>query len=269
MSPTRFSTNKTKAFSDLITAIYSWRVWYTLGMQDILLRYRGSTLGPFWITISTAINAVSMGYLYGMLFSIDRGTYLPYFTTGIITWNFISMIINESTKILLESKHYMENIQLPCIMYIFRLIFRNVIIFIHNLPVFIVVAFIYKIPFNFYSLNLCLGMLILCLNGIFFSTIIAFISTRFPDVGSVVSSILQVFFFITPIMWVPSALPAKYHLFLTINPFSYFVDLLRNPLLGLPFEMSTLIGAFALTLLGLSLYIPIMRTYGKRVIFWL
>lgn len=262
-------TMKHSGINDLVHALRSWRIWISLAMQDILTRYRGSVLGPFWITISTAITVCTMGYLYGILFGINRATYLPYFTTGIISWSFISMCIHESTKILLDSKPYMENIQIPCVVYIFRLIFRNAIILLHNLPVYIVVALFQKMPINMNLFLIFPGLFLLCLNGLFYGTMIAFISTRFPDVGSIVASILQVLFFITPIMWTPSVLPEKFHIFLAINPLYYFINLIRNPLLGLSYNIQDLAGICILTTFGLLLFLPIVRIYSRRVIFWL
>lgn len=262
-------SKKNAGLSDLVVALLSWRIWVSLAMQDILNRYRGSVLGPFWITLSTAITAFSMGYLYGILFGIDRATYLPYFTTGMISWSFISMIINESTKILPDSKPFMENIQVPCIVYIFRLILRNVVILAHTLPVFITIAFIYQMRINANILLLIPALLVLCLNGLLFGTLIAFISTRYPDFVSIVSSILQVLFFVTPVMWSPTVLPKQFHIFLYVNPFYYYVNLIRNPLLGISFERTDLIGVGILTLFGVLLFIPVLKKYSRRVIFWL
>lgn len=262
-------SSHSSGFKELRSALLSWRIWTSLAMQDILVRYRGSVLGPFWITISTAITAYSMGILYGVLFHIDRSSYLPYFVTGMISWTFISMIINESTKIFIESKPYMENIQLSCVVYILRLIVRNVIVLAHNLPVYISIAFLYQIPLSLDLFLIFPGLLILCLNGLFFGTIIAMVSARFPDVGSIVSNILQVLFFITPIMWSAANLPPKFHVFLDFNPFYYFIALIRNPLIGQAFSFQEMMGILILTLSGLLLFIPVLRTYNKRVIFWL
>jgi ABC-type polysaccharide/polyol phosphate export permease len=233
------------------------------------LRYRGSVIGPFWITLSTTITVYSMGFLYGTLFGLDRATYLPYFTTGIITWNFISMIINESTKIFLESKPYMENIRLPCIVYMFRLVLRNAIIWAHNLPVYLSIAFLYHMQINLYTLLIIPGLLLFCLNAVFYGTIVSLLSARYPDIGSIVSSFLQVIFFVTPIMWVPSALPSHLHIYIKLNPFSYFVSLMRNPLLGLPFSGDDLIAVGILTFIGLFFFVLLVKRYSKRVVFWL
>ena len=254
---------------NLKSSFFSWRIWYSLGLQDILMRYRGSVLGPFWITINTAISAFSMGYLYGILLGIDRSTFLPYFTAGIMSWNFISSTANDSTRIFRESKSYLENIPVPPVVYIFRLVFRNMVIFAHTLPVYIAVAVIYQIKIDFHILLLIPTLFILCSNAIFYGTVIAFMSARFPDVGSIVSNILQILFFITPIMWSPDKLPPQYHLFLSLNPFYYFVNLIRNPLLGLSFDLKDAMGVAILTALGLLLFAAVIKTYSRRVIFWL
>ncbi len=249
--------------------LFSWRICYSLGLQDILTRYRGSILGPFWIALSTAISAFSMGYLYGILFGIDRSTFLPYFTTGIMGWNFISSTANDSTRILKESKSYLENIRVSPVVYIFRLVFRNIIIFAHSLPVYIAVAVIYQLKIDLQILLLIPTLLVVSLNAVFYGTVIAFISTRFPDMGSLVSNVLQILFFLTPIMWYPSKLPPQYHWLLHVNPFYYFVNLIRNPLLGSSFTFQEIMGGSIFTVLGFFLFLPVVKTYSKRVIFWL
>lgn len=250
-------------------SIYSWRIWLSLGLQDILLRYRGSVIGPFWITISTAITVFSMGILYGVLFVMNRSSYLPYFTSGLITWQFISMIISESIKIFTESKPYLENLDLPCLVYILRMVVRNVIIWLHNLPVYFLIALLYKIDFNLNLLLIIPGLFVLCLNAVLYSSLIALISARFPDIGSIILNVIQVLFFITPIMWMQETLPARFHIYLKLNPFFYFVNMLRNPLLGLPYNGEDLFGIFAITLTGLMLFVPVLKKYNTRVIFWL
>lgn len=257
------------SFSALTASLSSWRIWLSLALQDILLRYRGSVIGPFWITISTAITVFSMGILYGILFGLERSNYLPYFTAGLITWQFISMIVLESTKIFLESKPYLENFDLPCLVYVFRMIVRNVIIWAHNLPVYLLIALIYKTEINLNILLLAPGLLLLSINAILYSTIIALISARFPDIGAIISNILQVLFFITPIMWVENALPDRFHAYLKLNPLYYFVNLLRNPLLGKSFAAHDLIAISILTILGIAFFIPLIKRYAPRVIFWL
>ncbi|EKE07899.1 MAG: hypothetical protein ACD_17C00468G0003 [uncultured bacterium] len=253
----------------LFPSLYYWRIWGALGLHDILMRYRGSALGPFWITISTAVSVLSMGFLYGALFKIQRGTYLPYFATGMIAWNFISMIILESARIFIDAKPYLENFSLPSVLQLYRLVFRNLLVLLHTLPVYAVVALVYHMNPLYYCLMLPLPLLILTLNALFYSTALAFLSARYPDVGAIISSVLQVAFFITPVMWTPELLPEKYQGFLYVNPLYYAIELLRKPLLGISFGRQDLMGIFFFSLLGILLFSWVVKKFEHKVIFWI
>src|SRR5262245_36792452 len=78
------------AWQDLTTGLSQSWIWSALALQDIRLRYRGSVLGPFWLTLSTVIMVAAMGVIYSRLFHMQAADYLPYLATGLITWQLIS-----------------------------------------------------------------------------------------------------------------------------------------------------------------------------------
>ncbi|MBM3524020.1 MAG: ABC transporter permease, partial [Alphaproteobacteria bacterium] len=84
------SNNIQTAAADVMAGIKLTHVWGTLGLHDIKQRYRRSTLGPFWLTISTGIMVGTMGFLYARLLSQEVGEYLPYLAVGLVMWAFIS-----------------------------------------------------------------------------------------------------------------------------------------------------------------------------------
>ena len=86
------------AWNDIADGLKSWRIWLLLAWHAVKLRYRRSTLGPFWITISMAITIYTMGILYGHLFKINLAVYYPFLATGILGWNLISLIVNGSGR---------------------------------------------------------------------------------------------------------------------------------------------------------------------------
>jgi lipopolysaccharide transport system permease protein len=53
-----------RALEDLGGALSRWRLAWALARSDIMHRYRGSVLGPFWLTLSTGIMLGSLGILY-------------------------------------------------------------------------------------------------------------------------------------------------------------------------------------------------------------
>jgi ABC-type polysaccharide/polyol phosphate export permease len=258
-----------KAYQDVIDAVKHWRIWILLGWQDIQLRYRRSVLGPFWLTLSMAITIYSMGFLYGHLFKIDLNTYFPYLAAGILSWNLISTSLIEATDIFAQSESYIKQIRLPYFCFIFRMIFRNLVIFLHNLIAFIPLIFFLSIPLNGYSLLFVPALLVLALNIAVYGSILAIIGARYRDIAPIIASLIQVAFFLTPIMWMPKLLPERFHYAMQFNPFAHFITLLRQPLLGQAIPLNSLMAIGILSLGGLFILGLLFSRYRSRIIFWL
>ena len=254
---------------ELGAIIKHWPAWFMLGNQDIKLRYRRSSLGPLWITISMAVTIYSMGFLYGHLFKINVEHYFPYLATGIIGWSLISTMITESNSIFIESESYIRNQETFLSLFMMRMILRNTIVFLHNIVVFIPLIFIFHLPIGFNMLLIIPGLLLIAINGFCWGSLLAIIGTRYRDFAQIVNSIVQVIFFLTPIMWMPSLLPAKYQWCVLYNPFEQFLNLIRLPMMNQMFGSLTLIIVFAVTLLGFALYAICMKKHKYNIVFWL
>src|SRR5438477_7497650 len=96
------------AISDIKDGLRGWRIWLLLSWQDIRLRYRRSSLGPFWITLSMAISIYTMGFLYGHLFKADLRNYYPFLAAGMLTWNLIYILIVDGTNAFIEAEDYLK-----------------------------------------------------------------------------------------------------------------------------------------------------------------
>lgn len=77
------------ALFDLVEGARLTHLWGRLGWQDIRRRYRRSTLGPFWITISMGMLVGVLGILYGGLFKVDGTDCVPYLTFGFVIWRLV------------------------------------------------------------------------------------------------------------------------------------------------------------------------------------
>src|SRR5271170_5190178 len=84
-----------EATTDLAAGMNRRWIWTRLAYQDIKERYRGSVLGPFWVTLTNLIMIAAMGSIYSELFNAQVETYVPYIMTGILIWQYISGLINE------------------------------------------------------------------------------------------------------------------------------------------------------------------------------
>ncbi len=259
----------TLAIEELKSIKKNWLIWYTLGFQDIQLRYRRSVLGPFWLTLSTAVMIYSMGFLYAYLFKLDLKTYFPYLAAGFIGWNLLLSIVKEGSTAYIDAENYIRNQASFYTIFMTRITFRNLIVFFHNILAFIPIALVLKTGIGLYTLCLIPSLIILALNSIFWGTVCGVMSTRYRDIEQIVSSIMQVIFFVTPVMWMPSLLPERFAWFFQWNPFAQFLVLLRNPLMNQPIDLHAFLVTGLMTLLGFVLYLSHMNKYKHKIIFWL
>lgn len=257
------------ALQDITGGLAMWRVWLLLSWQDIKLRYRRSTLGPFWITISMAVTIYAMGFLYGVLFKQDLSVYYPFLATGILSWGLISTIICEGPSVFIDSERFIKQMKQPYLMFIFRMVIRNFIIFFHNIVVFIPIIIIFHVKINWNILYFLLGLLLVWINGVSYSTILAILGARYRDLSQLISSLVQIIFFLTPILWSSKLLPKNLQFIVQYNPFAEFIELLRNSLLGMPVDALTLSVVFTVTLLGICLAFPLFIKYRPRIVYWL
>lgn len=256
------------ALTDILLGFKEWRIWLLLAWQDVKLRYRRSTLGPFWITLSMAVTVYTMGLLYSLLFKMDLSHYYPFLAAGILSWSLISSLLTEGAGVFVESEQFIKQMKQPYSLFVFRMVIRNFIIFFHNILVFVPIVLFFHIKITVYSLFIFLGLGIVWINGIIYSGLLAILGTRFRDINQLVASLLQVVFFLTPVIWPPSTLPVQYQLIVKFNPFAQFVELLRNPLLGSLPSTYTVFVIAAVTLVGLLSAFMIFAQYRARIVYW-
>jgi lipopolysaccharide transport system permease protein len=263
------NSNYRLALTDIFDGLKEWRIWFLLAWQDVKLRYRRSTLGPFWITLSMAVTIYSMGLLYGRLFKMDLSQYYPFLATGILGWSLISSLLTEGASIFVESEQFIKQMKQPYSVFVFRTVSKCFIIFFHHIIVLVPIIFLFDVKINFYSLFALLSLVIIWLNGVVYGVILAILGTRFRDIVQLIISLVQVIFFLTPIIWSPNVLPARYQYIVNYNPFAQFMELLRKPLLGALPSSYTLYFITLMTILGFFVSFIIFSRYRARIAYWL
>lgn len=254
---------------DLLHGLRAWRIWILLGTNDIRQRYRRSTLGPFWITASIAVLVIGLGVLYSAIFNQPIKEYLPYVATGFVVWSLIGGMITEGCTTFLEAEGYAKQLTLPLSVYVLRTLFRNLFTFAHNLIIVPFVWLIFLVPIGWSFLLVIPGVLLIALNGFWIMLLLGTLSARFRDLPQIVSSVMQVIFFLTPVIFRSDQLTPAAHAAMDLNPFAALLALARDPLVGrvpTAFEYGFVIG---ILLFGWALALPIYAKFRTRITYWL
>jgi lipopolysaccharide transport system permease protein len=257
-------------YIDIVKSVKRYSLAHILAYQDIRSRYRRSTLGPFWITLSMLVMISCIGVIFGSVYNIPREEFFLYLAIGFIFWNFFSGTVNEGCFGFIEASLIIKQHPVPFFVYTLRIIIRNTYILGHNLLI---------LPFFFllFKKSLSLKILIIIPNLIliFFFLgwvvlILSLICARYRDLPNLISSIMQVIFYLTPVIWLPNLLPNAYILnFLELNPFYHLLELLRAPLLGQEIKSNSYLYILFLTFSGWGLTLIFYSKYLKRIAYWL
>jgi ABC-2 type transport system permease protein/lipopolysaccharide transport system permease protein len=263
-APTRTAT----AWQDLVGGLRRHWLWTELAVQDIRLRYRGSVLGPFWLTISTLIMVVAMGFIYAHLFHTETRTYLPYLAIGLIVWQLISTIVTEGCQTFLGNEAVIQQVPIPFSIHAFRVVCRNFIVFAHNLVIIPVGLLVFWIPVDWHLLEALLGCVLIAVNGVWVSLMLGILCARFRDIGPIVASFLQVAFFLTPIFWPPDAL-GLYRPVAEFSPLFAAIDVIRGPLTGVPIYPYSWPVLLVTTLIGMGATFLLFARFRGRIAYWI
>lgn len=264
----RTATALQRAIEDLTSGTAHWWIWSSMAWQDIRLRYRGSILGPFWLTISMGVMIATMGLLYAKLFHQEIGTYLPYVTLGLLFWTFIASMANEGCTCFVNAEPIIRQVRMPFTIHVHRTLYRNLIILAHNAVVYIALILWFDVPLNLRSLLVLPGIAALLVNGMWVCILFGMLSARFRDIGPIVGSFMQIFFFMTPVFWDPSSLSGRLLWLVEFNPFYAMLQIVRAPLLGQPVPSLLWWIVIATTVVGCSFTFAFFARFRARIPFW-
>ena len=259
--------NLTRSADDLLTGLARYPLWGVLGLHEIRQRYRRSKIGPFWITLSMGIFIGALGLLYGKIFGRTLDEYMPYLAAGFLVWSFLSTTILDGAKVFLRSGGMITQLSAPLSVYVYRMVWVNLIIFLHNIWIYIALALWFDIPLGPVTLLAIPAMLLLAINAIWVGLVLGLLSARFRDIPLMLQSAVQLAFFITPVIWKADMLPGR-PILLSGNPFYHFVELVRAPLLGTLPSTENLFVVLAITFLGWVFCFLLFAIYRWRIAYW-
>lgn len=258
----------TFAFNDVFWAFREWRIWNLLAMQEIRQRYRRSTLGPFWLTVTLAIQVAVMGVLIGTLLAQPFDRYLPFLVVGFVLWNYWTQAVSEGSTSFIHAASQILQFRRALNMYVLQGIWRNIIILGHTAAIIVAVFAFYRIVPTPVALLAIPGLIIFILNVWWLTLLLAIVATRYRDIPVILQSIMPILFWSAPIVYAPEQL-GDFAWIPQLNPVTHMIEVVRSPLMNeLPNLRSwEILGA--LTVGGWAATFAFFARFHHRIAYWL
>jgi ABC-type polysaccharide/polyol phosphate export permease len=256
------------AVDDLRTGIFSWRLGHFLAMQDIKQRYRRSTLGPIWMTLSFGVQIFTMGFLSAFLFGAALEKSFPYVCAGMLLWSLITQTINDGATLFVNSARYITQIKCPLTVFLLQTVWRNLIIAAHNSAIYVAIGLFFLVVPSPSMVLWPLGLLLVLICLGWMALVSAIISARYRDVPQLIANVLQILFWLTPLMYFPEQLGRK-RFIADYNPFTHMIALVREPLLGGTPGLDDWVVVLAIAVVGWVGTFLFFARFRARIVYWL
>ena len=245
------------ALSDIRAGIRMRQVWIALASEDIGDQHRRTTLGPLWLLINY------LAFAGTFIFIFNGGPVDPshaaYVAIGLLIWLYITETITQGVTLFLREESFIKGTTLPLTVYVMRTALQSVFRAGYALVGCLAVLLFCGVPVSVAWVWSAVGLTIIVLATPAVILIFAFLGVFFPDSQFVVANLMRVGMFLTPVFWTDTGIGGIQHAFYHYNPFTYFLDIVRVPILsgGVPLQamevcvgISAIAWLLALLLLG-------------------
>ena len=253
------------AAEDIGAALRMRKVWIALAAEDVGDQHRRTTLGPLWLLI----NYLAFAGTFIFVFGHGTGTlnYPAYVATGLLVWLFISETITQSISLFVREESFIKGTKLPLSAYVLRLAMQSTIRIGYAAVGCLAILFLSGAVPTAAWLWSALALALIVATAPAAIAVAAFAGAYFPDLQFVVSNLMRLGMFLTPVFWVHTGGGGARSAFYHYNPFTYFLEIVRIPIVSGDVPVRSLLLCAALSLLLWALAVVLIGKYRKKVVF--
>ena len=254
--------------NDFLRALQNPLASTALTLRNVKSSYRRSYLGALWISLTVAITITALAGVYTYLFPITLSEYMPYLTVSYVGWIAISNMLLSGPNVFIQYSSLIQQETSPYTHYVIAVIADKLLIFFNHCIVILIVLIIFQVPITWTFLAFPVAVALLFISGIGMCFVFGVIATRFRDVNQILTSLVQLAFFVTPVLWKPEFLAGRTFI-VDFNPFFHYLAILREPLLDgtIPWVSFGVTAAFAAG--SMLIGIATMTRYKRWIVFWI
>lgn len=257
----------TRGLIDLsLRDIWAYRdLLYFLAWRDVKVRYKQTVLGVLWVVLQPLVSMAIFTVLFGVLLQVDSGDvpYPIFVFAGLLPWNYFSQALTRASTSVVNSSHLITKIYFPRLVIPLSGVLSSLVDFVIAFGVLIVLMIVYGIVPTVGLLLLPALILLAMVTALGFGLWLAALNVRYRDINYLLPFLIQIWMYVTPVIYGSNLLPECYRFLLSLNPMTGVVEGFRWALLG-----SAAVGDYlSLPLLGISAAIALLVLISGAIFF--
>lgn len=207
---------------------------YFLAWRDVKVRYKQTLLGVLWVVLQPLVSMLIFTVLFGILLQVDSGEvpYPVFALAGLLPWNYFSQALTRSSTSVVNSAHLVTKIYFPRLVIPLSGIFSSLVDFVIAFGVLAVLMVVYGIAPTPALLVLPALVLLTMITALGFGLWLSALNVKYRDVNYLLPFLIQIWMYVTPVVYGSNLLPERYRFLLSLNPMTGVVEGFRWALLG-------------------------------------
>ena len=223
--------------------IWSYReLLAVLTMRDIKVRYKQTVLGAAWAIIQPLTTMLIFTIIFGRLAKIpSEGFPYPVFVyAGLLPWTFFANALSSSGNSLVGSAHLISKVYFPRLIIPLSSVGAGVVDLLISTAILFLLMVFYQVPLTLHVLAAPLLIFGVIATALGVGTLLSALTVSYRDFRFVVPFMIQIWMYLTPVVYGVNFIPEKYRWLLLFNPMTGYIDGCRAAFLGKPFNLTSL-----------------------------
>jgi len=235
-----------------------WRfreLLYFLAWRDVKVKYKQTALGVVWAVLQPLLMMIIFSVLFGRFAKMpsDGAPYPIFVFIGLLPWNYFSAVLGQSTSSLVSGSSLVSKIYFPRLIIPVSTAIAALMDFAIGSTVLVLMMLYYGVNMSVGTLIVPLLVLLTLINAVGFGLWFSALNVKYRDIQYVIPFLIQIWMFITPVIYPKSLFGEKWSWLLLLNPMGGVIEAFRPAVLGhLPIPWMSL---FISASIGLAVFV--------------
>jgi len=207
---------------------------YFLVWRDVKVRYKQTALGIAWIVLQPVVSMVIFSVLFGGLLKVPSGgvPYPIFAYAALLPWNYFAASLSRSSTSVVGSAHLITKVYFPRLVIPISGVLSGLVDFGVAFLVLIGLMAYYRVSPTPAVVLLPAFLLLAMLTALGFGLWLSALNVRFRDVNYLIPFLVQIWMYLTPVVYGSTLIPERFRFLLGLNPMTGVVEGFRWALLG-------------------------------------